>query len=551
MVSRRVLRLISIVIVILLVTSCSSKNERMVDKNQEATKGEAAQDRETQPISADAGLVGAKDEIERGNEVKKMKSSEPMYIEGEFNTEEYERVEENAYKLSLQNPLSTFSIDVDTASYSNIRRFLMDGEMPPKDAVRIEEMINYFTYDYPKPEGDKPLEIVNEIVRCPWNKKHNLAMIALKGKDIDSEKRPPSNLVFLIDVSGSMNQPNKLPLLKSSFKMLANQLNEEDRISIVVYAGAAGVVLDSAEGSNKDTIIDAIENLYAGGSTAGGEGIKLAYKIAKENFIEGGNNRIILATDGDFNVGPSSNGELSRLIENNRDEGVFLSVLGFGTGNLKDSKAELLADKGNGNYSYIDNILEAKKVLVDEIGSTLYTIAKDVKFQIEFNPNKVKAYRLVGYENRLLNDEDFDDDKKDAGEIGSGHTVTAFYELIPSDSDEEVPGVDKLKYQDTQVKNSSDLMYIKLRYKEPDEEVSKLIEFPVTEKQISKEASEDFNFASAVAEFGMLLRDSEFKGDSSYDYVIEQAQKSKGDDIDGYRAEFIKMVKLAKALDDK
>jgi len=548
--SRRALRLITIIMVILLLASCSSKQESVSNESQKAAE-EAAYDRVSQPMSTDAGLGETKDKIVSGNEAKKMESNESVYIEGEFNTEEYERVEENAYKLSLQNPLSTFSIDVDTASYSNIRRFLMDGEMPPKDAVRIEEMINYFTYDYPKPKEDEPFSIINEISKCPWNDKHHLAMIALKGKDMDSEKRPPSNLVFLIDVSGSMDQPNKLPLLKASFKMLANELDEKDRISIVVYAGAAGVVLDSTDGSNKDTIIDAIENLYAGGSTAGGEGIKLAYKIAKENFIKGGNNRIILATDGDFNVGPSSDGELSRLIEKNRNDGVFLSVLGFGTGNLKDSKAELLADKGNGNYSYIDNLLEAKKVLVDEIGSTLFTIAKDVKFQIEFNPNKVKAYRLVGYENRLLNNEDFNDDKKDAGEIGSGHTVTAFYELIPFDSDEEIPGVDELKYQNTKVKDSSDIMYIKLRYKEPDEEVSKLIEFPVRESQVSKEASKDFNFASAVAEFGMLLRDSEFKGDSSYDHVIELVQKNKGDDIEGYRAEFIKMVKLAKALDDR
>jgi Ca-activated chloride channel family protein len=465
-----------------------------------------------------------------------------------MNTEEYADIEENGYKLSLQNPLSTFSIDVDTASYSNIRRFLMDGQMPPKDAVRIEEMINYFTYDYPEPKGDTPFSVITEINECPWNDKHDLAMVTLKGKELELDKKKPSNLVFLIDVSGSMNKPDKLPLLKSAFKMLVNQLKEDDRVSIVVYAGAAGVVLDSTNGSNKDIIIDAIENLNAGGSTAGGEGIELAYKIARGNFIEEGNNRIILATDGDFNVGPSSDGDLSDLIEKNRNDGVFLSVLGFGSGNLKDSKAELLADKGNGNYSYIDNILEAKKVLVDEIGSTLFTIAKDVKFQIEFNPSKVKAYRLIGYENRLLNDEDFNDDKKDAGEIGAGHTVTVFYELIPSDSDEKIPGVDELKYQDVKVKKSNDIMHIKLRYKDPEGLVSKLLGYPIDDNKISKQASENFNFASAIAEFGMLLRDSEFKGSSNYDHVVELAQKYKGDDKEGYRMEFIKMVKLAKEL---
>ncbi|WP_432664068.1 VWA domain-containing protein [Wukongibacter baidiensis] len=526
---KRVLRLVSIIMVIFLLASCASKKEDAVESKQEAPK---------EKVAYDKGLANNM-------------TSEPMYEREEMNTEEYARIKENGFKLSLQNPLSTFSIDVDTASYSNVRRFLMDGEMPPEDAVRIEEMINYFTYDYRKPEEDEPFSIINEINKCPWNSEHNLAMVALKGREIDSEKIAPSNLVFLLDVSGSMDDQDKLPLLKSSFKMLVNQLDEKDKVSIVVYAGAAGVVLDSTDGSNKDKIIDAIENLHAGGSTAGGEGIELAYKIARENFIKDGNNRIILATDGDFNVGPSSDGALTRLVEKNRNDGVFLSVLGFGTGNLKDSKAELLADKGNGNYSYIDNILEAKKVLVDEMGSTLFTIAKDVKFQIEFNPSKIKAYRLIGYENRLLNNEDFNDDKKDAGEIGSGHTVTVFYELIPFGLDEEIQGTDELKYQNPQLKDSNDLMHIKLRYKDPDGKVSKLIELPILESQISKEASKDFNFSSAVAEFGMLLRDSEFKADSSYDNVIEIAEKNKGEDVEGYRTEFIKMVKLAKELDNR
>ncbi|WP_432408792.1 vWA domain-containing protein [Wukongibacter sp. M2B1] len=522
-------KLVSIIMIIFLLGSCSSKKEDLAMPKQEE----------------------AKEEIGYNSSASDKSSYEPSYGEEEMNTEEYANIEENGFKLSLQNPLSTFSIDVDTASYSNVRRFLMDGKMPPEDSVRIEEMINYFTYDYSKPKNNEPFTMINEVSKCPWNDEHNLVMVALKGREIDSEEIPRSNLVFLIDVSGSMDNQDKLPLLKSSFKMLVNQLDENDKISIVVYAGAAGVVLDSSDGGNKDKIIDAIENLRAGGSTAGGEGINLAYKIAKKNFIQGGNNRIILATDGDFNVGPSSDGALTRLIENNRNDGIFLSVLGFGTGNLKDSKAELLADKGNGNYSYIDSILEAKKVLVDEMGSTLFTIAKDVKFQIEFNPSKVKAYRLVGYENRLLNNEDFNNDKKDAGEIGSGHTITVFYELIPFGSDEEIQGVDELKYQNPRLKDSNDLIHIKLRYKEPQGEESKLVELPVSESMISKVPSRDFSFASSVAEFGMLLRDSEFKGNSSYEHAIELAEKNKGEDADGYRTEFIKMVKLAKELDNR
>lgn len=542
--NKRIIKFVSIILVMALLASCSSSlsEEAKTSEVQKGTENEATCD-------SAAKLEAKPAQISYKNKSKDSISNEPQYIQGEMNTEEYADIDENGYKLSLQNPLSTFSIDVDTASYSNIRRFLMDGQMPPKDAVRIEEMINYFTYDYPNPKGDTPFSVITEISQCTWNEDHQLAMVALKGKELDRDKKKPSNLVFLIDVSGSMDDPDKLPLLKSAFKMLVNQLDEEDRVSIVVYAGAAGVVLDAASGSNKDIIIDAIENLNAGGSTAGGEGIKLAYKIARENYKDGGNNRIILATDGDFNVGPSSDGELSDIVEKNRNDGVFLSVLGFGTGNLKDSKAELLADKGNGNYSYIDNILEAKKVLVDEIGSTLFTIAKDVKFQIEFNPSKIKAYRLIGYENRLLNDEDFNDDKKDAGEIGAGHTVTVFYELIPSDSDEKVPGVDELKYQDMQLKESNDIMHIKLRYKEPEGIESKLVEYPIDDNKISKEPSENFRFASAIAEFGMLLRDSVFKGSSNYDHVIEIAEKSKGDDTEGYRSEFIKIVKLARELE--
>ena len=364
-----------------------------------------------------------------------------------FNTEGYAAVSENGFKAARNNPLSTFSIDVDNASYSNIRRFINNGELPPADAVRIEEMINYFRYDYPEPAGEHPFSVYTELAICPWNNKHQLLHVGLRGKSIDKSSLPPSNIVFLIDVSGSMSDQNKLPLLKSAFGLLVNEMRAQDRVAIVVYAGAAGLILESTPGNRKETIMAAIDNLEAGGSTAGGAGLKLAYREAEKNFIKGGNNRIILATDGDFNVGESSNGGMERLVEEKRDLGVFITVLGFGMGNVKDDKMEIIADKGNGNYSYIDNLQEARKVLVSEFGGTLFTIAKDVKFQIEFNPAKVKSYRLIGYENRLLDDEDFNDDTKDAGEMGSGHNVTALYELVPSDNVEMRPAVDPLKYQ--------------------------------------------------------------------------------------------------------
>lgn len=468
-------------------------------------------------------------------------------IGSNMNTEEYSKIEESIYKGVINNPLSTFSIDVDTASYSNIRRFIMDGQLPPKDAVRIEEMINYFSYDYPNPKGDVPFSTIVEVGKAPWNEKHNLVMIGLKGKEIETDISLKNNLVFLIDTSGSMQDRDKLPLLKSSFELLVNQLNENDRVSIVTYAGSSGVVLDSVSGENKNQILDAIANLNASGSTAGSHGIELAYRIAEENLIPDGNNRVILATDGDFNVGITSDGELTRLIEEKRENGVFLSVLGFGTGNLKDTKAELLADKGNGNYSYIDSILEAKKVLVDELGGTLYTIAKDVKIQVEFNPAKVKGYRLIGYENRLLNTEDFSDDKKDAGELGAGHTVTAFYEIIPADSDEKVPGVEELKYQEKEIIGSDELLTVKLRYKEPKESESILIDYPVIFDE-DKEPSNDFYFASSVVEFGFLLRDSEYKGEANYNDAIRRAKQYRGMDPNGYRSEFIKIVELAQHL---
>jgi len=467
----------------------------------------------------------------------------------EFNTEEYDKVQENNFKDVITNPVSTFSIDVDTASYSNVRRFLNNNSMPPIDAVRIEELVNYFDYDYPLPKDENPFSVNLEMSKCPWNKDRNLLMIGLKGKELQQTEIPPSNLVFLLDVSGSMEDPNKLPLLKAGYKILVSKLRPVDRVAIVVYAGAAGLILDSTSGEKKNDINKAIENLRAGGSTAGGEGLQLAYQVAKKGFIPGGNNRIILATDGDFNIGPSSDAEMVRLIEEKRKEGIFITILGFGMGNYKDSKMEKIADAGNGNYYYIDNILEAKKVLSNDIWGTLFTIAKDVKIQIEFNPANVKGYRLIGYENRILNKEDFNDDKKDAGEIGAGHRVTAFYEIIPASSNEEIPGSDKLEYQKTTVVESADLMTLKLRYKNPDEDKSNLMSYKVIEKDIFKDnISQNFNFGASVVEFGLLLRNSEHKGNASYDNVLERAKKSKGKDDFGYREEFIKLVEIAKLL---
>ncbi len=474
----------------------------------------------------------------------------------EFNTEGYSTIHENGYKDVLNQPLSTFSIDVDRASYSNVRRFINMGREPVKDAVRVEEMINYFSYDYAEPAGKHPFSVHTELSVCPWNEEHQLLHVGLKGKEMDKSELPGSNLVFLLDVSGSMSAQNKLPLLKNAFRMLVNELRDEDRVAIVVYAGAAGIVLESTPGNKKEKILTALDKLSAGGSTAGGEGLRLAYKIASENFIEEGNNRIILATDGDFNVGVSSNAEMERLVEKERDRGTFITLLGFGMGNYKDDKMEIIANKGNGNYSYIDNIQEARKVMVSEFAGTLFTIAKDIKFQLEFNPQRVKAYRLIGYENRLLNDEDFNDDKKDAGEMGAGHTVTALYEIIPSGSEEKIAHVDSLKYQQnvTTVEPDPDaeLLTIKLRYKKPDGNKSILIEEPVKGRVVDPEmASDNFRFSAAVAEFGLLLRDSEYVQDADYDDVILLAEKAKGNDKEGYRSEFIQLVKTMKVLTEK
>ena len=472
-----------------------------------------------------------------------------------YNTEGYDHITENRFLKVSDNPLSTFSIDVDAASYSNVRRFLNQGQLPPAGAVRIEEMINYFHYEYPQPGNDQPFSINTEIADCPWNKDNKLVLIGLQGKNIPTENLPPSNIVFLIDVSGSMDEPTKLPLVKASMKMLVDQLREQDRIAMVVYAGNAGLVLPSTSGAEKQKIKDAIDRLDAGGSTAGGEGINLAYKIAEQNKMKEGNNRVILCTDGDFNVGPSSDDEMERLIEEKRKSGVFLTVLGFGTGNYQDSKMEKLADKGNGNHAYIDGLSEAKKVLVNEFGGTLFTIAKDVKLQVEFNPAKVQGYRLIGYENRMLNKEDFNNDKKDAGELGSGHTVTALYEVIPAGiRSGYLEKVDSLKYQSNIVplspsSHSGEIMTVKFRYKKPDGDVGQLIEHPVSDQGNSfVSTSDNFRFAAAVSEFGMLLRNSEFKSNSSFTDVLKIARKAKGSDEEGYRAEFIHLVENAQTL---
>lgn len=475
-----------------------------------------------------------------------------------FNTEGYDHITEGRFLKVADNPLSTFSIDVDAASYSNVRRFLNQGQLPPAGAVRIEEMINYFTYEYPQPVDKAPFSINTEISDAPWNKDHKLVLIGLQGKKIPTANLPASNLVFLIDVSGSMQGETRLGLVKQSMKMLVDQLREQDRVAMVVYAGAAGLVLPPTSGYEKTKIKDAIDHLEAGGSTAGGAGIKLAYKTAKEFFVKGVNNRVILCTDGDFNVGASSDDDMERLIEEERKSGIFLTVLGYGMGNYKDSKMQKLADKGNGNHAYIDGISEAKKVLVNEFGGTLFTIAKDVKLQVEFNPAKVAGYRLIGYENRMLNKEDFNNDQKDAGEMGSGHTVTALYEVIPAGVKSKfLEKVDPLKYQ-TEIKalsaskHSDEIMTVKFRYKAPDGDASSLIEHPVKENmQAWANVSDNFRFASAVAEFGMLLRNSEFKSNASYESVLARAKKAMGKDAEGYRKEFIMLVEKAQGFASK
>jgi Ca-activated chloride channel family protein len=483
--------------------------------------------------------------------------SPPGFSNNEFNTEAYAYQKDNDYLDVAGNPLSTFSIDVDTASYANTRRFLQGGQRPPRDAVRIEELVNYFPYHYEAPKGDQPFAASMEVASAPWNPTHRLVRIGLKGREIPEADRPALNLVFLLDVSGSMNQPNKLPLVKESMRLLIEKMKPTDRVAIAVYAGASGLALPSTPVVKKQEILAALDALSAGGSTNGAMGIQLAYDIAKANFIEGGANRVVLCTDGDFNIGVTNQGDLTRLIEEKAKSGVFLTVLGFGMDNYKDATLQKLADKGNGNYGYVDNAAEAKKLLVDQLSSTLVTIAKDVKIQVEFNPARVKSYRLIGYEKRMLSQEDFNNDKIDAGEIGAGHTVTALYEVVPVgvESPSEVPAVDPLKYQvKKEVRiakdnSSPELLTLKIRYKTPSAIISHKLEFPLVDSGVEfAGASQDFKFAAAVASFGMMLRESPHKGTASFDSVLGWAEDGLGTDSGGYRHEFMDLVKLAKGI---
>jgi Ca-activated chloride channel family protein len=482
----------------------------------------------------------------------------------DFDTATYDHVSENPFLPAATNPLSTFSIDVDTASYSNVRRFIDSGSLPPKDAVRVEEMINYFTYDYREPESGQPFSIDLDATACPWDASHRLLRIGLKGCDVAIENRPASNLVFLLDVSGSMSPAERLPLVKQAMRLLVEKLTEKDRVAMVIYAGGSGLALPSTTGDRKETILRALEELKAGGSTNGAEGIELAYKVAADNFIKGGVNRVILATDGDFNIGVTNEGDLIRLIEQKAKSGVFLSVLGVGTDNLKDSTMQKLADKGNGNYAYLDSLDEARKVLVQQVNGTLMTIAKDVKIQVEFNPARVASYRLIGYEKRMLRKEDFNNDKVDAGEIGAGHTVTALYEIVPAgagaaDPSASIPPVDPLKYQasssapvatvQADSKASQEMVTVKLRYKKPEGDTSELTERSFVDNGSKFEnAAPDLKFAAAVAEFGMILRDSQYRGKGTMGAVIEWAQEGKGRDAAGYRAGFIELARKTQAL---
>jgi Ca-activated chloride channel family protein len=463
-----------------------------------------------------------------------------------WNTEAYDPIEESGFVAAASVPLSTFSIDVDRASYGNVRRFILDGRAPPKDAVRIEEMVNYFPYSYPQPPAGEPFTITTEVAAAPWRPRNRLVRIGLQSRRIETADLPPSNLVFLIDVSGSMQSPDKLPLVKQSLRLLVEQLRPVDRVAIVVYAGAAGLVLPSTPGSEKTRILSAIGSLEAGGSTAGGEGLRLAYDVARRHHVDGGNNRVILATDGDFNVGPSSDAEMVRLVEQERGAGTDLTVLGFGTGNLKDAKMEKLADHGNGNYAYVDGLMEARKVLVHEMGATLLTLAKDVKLQVEFNPARVQAYRLIGYEDRRLRDEEFDDDAKDAGDLGAGHSVTALYEVVPVgvEPDVEIHGVDSLRYRRpapaAEHAGGGELAYVKVRYKEPGAERSRLVEHPIPDRVAAP--SRDLRFAAAVAGFGMLLRESPYRGGLTLQAVEELARQGRGADPEGYRGDFLALL---------
>lgn len=531
---RKISALTSVILAAVLLAGCSSNSESALN---EWVDGGANYDAMESSYDNTVGMDG-------GSYVGGANTDETASLDSEANTEEYNSIKENSYVSVAAAPLSTFSIDVDTASYSDLRRRITEGRDIYPESIRIEEMINYFNYDYPEPAEGEPFSVTTELTDCPWNEDTQLMMIGLQAEEIDMSERAPMNLVFLIDVSGSMYDENKLPLVQKSFALLTENLTAQDRISIVTYAGDDKVVLEGADGNDQTAVLEAINALEAGGSTAGAAGITTAYEIAEKYFISGGNNRIILATDGDLNVGVSSEAELTRLVEEKRESGVFLSVLGFGSGNYKDNKMEALADNGNGNYSYIDSLMEARRVLVEEMGGTLVTIAKDVKIQVEFNPAYIKGYRLVGYENRALAAEDFDDDTKDAGEIGAGHSVTALYEVIPVDSPMELSS-DDLKYEGNEAAGveNGELLTVAIRYKEPDSDESKLLEYPASESVYSALMSDNLAFASAVAEFGMVLRESEYKGSATCESVLTLIGKC---DItnDPYKTEFKELVEI-------
>ncbi len=509
---------------------------------------------EEAPLAEESEMMSKDQASER-----KAKESAPIDHRGDTtrteNTEEYEEIKENPFVAAQQSPVTTFSIDVDNASYSNVRRFIQSSQMPPANAVRIEEMVNYFSYNYPNPTSKHPFSITTEVAECPWNPSHQLVHIGLQGKKLDYKELNPCNLVFLVDASGSMSDANKLPLLKKSLALLLDQLGDKDRIAIVAYAGAAGLVLPSTPAKQKSKILSALNSLESGGSTAGGEGIELAYKIAKDNIIKGGNNRVILATDGDFNVGTSGDEALVKLIEEKRKDDIYLTICGFGMGNYKDGKMEKISNAGNGNYFYIDNVQESEKVFVTEMRANLFTIAKDVKIQIEFNPQKVKGYRLLGYENRRLNNEDFDDDTKDAGELGAGHSVTAVYEIIPvgSASIQMVSNTNEFKFESADFRKSTfasnELMNVRLRYKPIKSSTSVLLEQKLTDNpQKFTASSEDFRFSAAVTGFGLLLRNSQYKGKANYAQIVKMAKSALGKDPEGHRAEFVRLVEQAALL---
>ncbi len=486
---------------------------------------------------------------------KNARTNELLGVEGDRqqkeNREAYDPIEENVFFQTLAQPQSTFAVDVDTASYSNVRRLIRSGIKPPKGAVRLEEMVNYFPYEYQEPIGEAPFSVTSEIADCPWAAGHQLMRIALRGKSLERTSRKSCNIVFLLDVSGSMHSPDKLPLVKSALKLLLGELKADDRIAVAVYAGSSGLVLDSTPISESTKILSALDQLEAGGSTNGGAGIQLAYKVAQANRMEGGVNRVILCTDGDFNVGTSSDSDLMDLIQHEAKKGIFLSVLGFGEGNLRDSTMEKLSDKGNGNYAYIDSLLEAKKVLVQQVGGTLVTIAKDVKIQVDFNPSHIAAYRLLGYENRKLENEDFRDDKKDAGEIGAGHTVTAFYELVPAGSDTPADKNRSSEFVDQKPSAASatnTMFTVNLRYKQPDGEESKEFQVRITKDSQTEQASSDFRFASSVLAYGMLLRESPYAGQANWEWVISTAKENTGKDPNGLRAEFVQLALSASQL---